>query len=416
MSKIVSLENVVRWQKELRKSLSKEFQELAGVKKEYSKIFLQYEELGSLAGMELWLNSYNELEYFSDLKKELKEYKKKQGIEEFHQEVSSMLNDTFSDEDYRFIMWERTEPDYEKLNSVVDSISADLQKYLTEIYPIFSKTKEELLLTYLKASGDPSVKGIDIDFIEKQTPKAKLLQFKNAEMILEAVWKDGFTLYQHLTNKIVFVQSKGLVSYTHFNEPGILYINILDRDLFETVDDLIHENAHLHCNLVIKKYKIFTDDMFSKEQIFYSPWRLTLRPLYGVFHAVFTFSQGAELFLNITNSEDKIKEITDVPFVERACLRFCQEVLKNEFSLQDLKECAKNGIFAPKGKVLIEELDAINQRHKTEFESKKSQIKSEEYKEQLRKTEEDLRESRLEYPWKLPEKKKPTKKKSSTVA
>lgn len=101
-----TIKSVGQIQEEYRKSLIDEYSKTG----EKSAQFEKYRDAGSLAGMESYLNSKAELVYFLDMQKELEKTSEKK-VEEFQKMISVSLQSDFPEEDFRFIEWERTEPD-----------------------------------------------------------------------------------------------------------------------------------------------------------------------------------------------------------------------------------------------------------------------------------------------------------------
>ncbi|MCB1177369.1 MAG: hypothetical protein KDK36_07310, partial [Leptospiraceae bacterium] len=203
------------------------------------------------------------------------------------------------------------------------------------------------------------IKGVDVNLKKKKTPPLKIIQFKEAEENLNNIWDYGFQLYKSLTYKVIPVKSDGLVSYSHFSEPGISYINLLDRNLLETVDDLIHENAHHHLNLILKKHKILKKN--DPEQKYYSPWRDSLRSIYAILHASFTFSFAAKLFYHILNTDPSSLKNWKMEYLETSRFRFIEETKMLTYSLDDLNR--NNALFTKKGLELLEQLSNWNKEN-----------------------------------------------------
>lgn len=353
-----TLKSVGQIQEEYKKSLIDEYSRT----KEKSAQFEKYRDAGSLAGMESYLNSKAELIYFQDMQKELEKTPEKK-IEEFQKMTSVSLQNDFPEEDFRFIEWERTAADKKKLNSVLKDIIRSIQenqKIMNENY----LRSESDLKHYMHSVKSPKVTGVGNELVKKKTPESVIKKFRQAEEDLETVWKEGFELYRLLTYKSVIMRSDGLVSYTHFHEPGISYFNLIDRNYFEVIDDLIHENAHHHLNLLFKKYKILRNE--KTEHMFYSPWRDSLRPLYAILHACFTFTWGSMLFFHICTSNSlKYTDLKEKD-VSYSAYRFLAESLMLDYSLNDLESEKK--LFTPEGKEILDFLIGWN---RTSFDFRK---------------------------------------------
>ncbi|MBP7282837.1 MAG: hypothetical protein KBA66_14745 [Leptospiraceae bacterium] len=386
---------------ELLNSLIKETnQYLKEIPKQYKKkaetVLKEYIKTKSIAGLELWVSGVSEYLYFAEALEDLEELKTEPTkLKEFQTILSESLKSDFGVEDFRFIEWERANPKYPVLQSILSKYTEDSLKSCYTIQENVFLGKKSDFTYYEKANGDPSTKGVKVKTIRKKTPKEKILQIEKAHEYLEAFWQEGFELYSLLTDKVHIIESNGLVSYSHFQEQGISYINFIDRDILESVDDLIHENSHHHLNLILKKYKILKKDL--KEDVFYSPWRKSLRPLYAILHATFTFSYGALLFYHIVKSENWV--YTDLPqsYKERANVRFAEETLMVEYSLIDLKWAMDKGYFTKKGISLIESLSKYNKECLSYLPETIKKIKSKEMKQNLVALQKTLSESREQY-------------------
>jgi hypothetical protein len=189
----------------------------------------------------------------------------------------------------------------------------------------------------------------------------KQKQLRSAYDSLKEIYPFGFGIFEVLTDRIHLVRSKDLVSYSHFTEQGITYMNLWGRDFLDTMDDLIHENSHHHLNLIFKKYKMF--DRQSDDEIYFSPWRNSLRPLYAILHSVFTFTWGAMLFENILKNQAKMNQLIPKKYHEKVQFRFIEETINLDYSLNDLQSAMQAGDFTSHGVKLIGELNSIHEIH-----------------------------------------------------
>jgi len=337
---------------ELENSLVQEFDKISShLQEEEKQVFQVYRKYKSYAGMDSWLNNYRELEYFNLVLRELTYAFQKNNLLNFYNEISLSLQEDFGTEDFRFIDWERTEPNYEKLLQILLKWILERKKSLQTIEENYI-LMENSLNYYYQANGDPSQLGVEVSLVKKKTPTKKIFQFQQAERELKLLFPHGYELYKALTYKVIFVQSRGLVSYSHFHEPGISYLNTIDRNLIETIDDLVHENSHHHLNLLLKKYKIFSKQ--DTEPKFYSPWRDSLRSLYAILHACFTFSFGRKLFFSIITSPNLSKTNLTARDLDFARFRFLEETLMLDYSLKDLESNLSQ--FTKKGKEICNTL------------------------------------------------------------
>ncbi len=189
---------------------------------------------------------------------------------------------------------------------------------------------------------------------------------KLAERVREAVaaiaqaWPEGHALLALLTCRIVPLKAKGVVSFSYRHRPGISFINIFDRTQLDLIDDLIHENSHHHLNLLLRKYVLYRGD--HNQEIFYSPWRRSLRPLRGILHATFTFTMGALLFEHLSqwgrrNHGPWLKAGLSEADLTRAQFRCLEETESVRYSLNDLAYADRQRGWLPvPGRRLVKQL------------------------------------------------------------
>jgi hypothetical protein len=186
-------------------------------------------------------------------------------------------------------------------------------------------------------------------------------RIQRARMAIEQAWPEGYRLLARLTNRIVPLKARGVVSFSYRHRPGLSFINCFDRDDLDLIDDLIHENSHHHLNLLLRKAVLYHKDQ--NQEIFYSPWRRSLRPLRGILHATFTFTMGAILFERLSSFEARGKgreargggTLTEQQLL-RARFRCLEEVDSVRYSLKDLAHAHKLGWLTPAGWGLVSSL------------------------------------------------------------
>ena len=163
-----------------------------------------------------------------------------------------------------------------------------------------------------------------------------------ARTIIKDAWPEGHDVLALLTVRIIPLKAKGVVSFSYRHRPGLSFINCFDRDHLDLIDDVIHENSHHHLNLLLRKHIMYHGDR--NQQIFYSPWRRSLRPLRGILHAAFTFTMGAMLFERLStwasgrggSARWKGAGLTSRD-LQRARFRCLEEVGSVRYSVQDLE-------------------------------------------------------------------------------
>lgn len=154
------------------------------------------------------------------------------------------------------------------------------------------------------------------------------------------------------TDIIIPIRQSEFVSYSHQELPGVSMINLYNRDFVDLMDDLLHENGHHHLNHYLNTGKLIDEPA---ENIYYSPWRRTLRPLRGIFHAYFTFFWAFKLFSDLASAKDQdsIWYLFSVREKEKIFWRAVEEFYMLEFSFQDLKWAHTQGLINKRGWDLI---------------------------------------------------------------
>ena len=179
-------------------------------------------------------------------------------------------------------------------------------------------------------------------------------RFECALDIIRSAWPEGAQNLARLTTRVIPLRARGVVSFSYRHRPGLSFINCFDRDQFDLVDDLIHENSHHQLNLFLRKATLIQADRH--EEIFYSPWRRSLRPLRGILHATFTFTMGAILFERLSSNADRLAQRLPKADALRARARCLEEIASVHYSFDDLDWAAKQGWLTAAGAGLVNEL------------------------------------------------------------
>ena len=174
------------------------------------------------------------------------------------------------------------------------------------------------------------------------TSADQVKRIAQAWTVVQEAWPEGHEVLALLTARIIPLKAKGVVSFSYRHRPGLSFINCFDRDNLDLIDDVIHENSHHHLNLLLRKQILYHGDR--NQQIFYSPWRRSLRPLRGILHAAFTFTIGAMLFERLSTwasgpgglARWKRAGLTQRD-LQRARFRCLEEVESVRYSIQDLE-------------------------------------------------------------------------------
>jgi HEXXH motif-containing protein len=216
-----------------------------------------------------------------------------------------------------------------------------------------------------------------------RTAPQQVARIRVAWTTIEEAWPEGHQVLALLTSRIVPLRAKGVVSFSYRHRPGLSFINCFDRDNLDLIDDLIHENSHHHLNLLLRKHVMYHGD--HNQQIFYSPWRRSLRPLRGILHATFTFTMGAMLFERLSSWASgrggagrwKTAGLTTGD-LQRARFRCLEEVESVRYALQDLHYADHHlGWLTGSGRRMVGQLtEAINHVHESIWPHEKVVMRS----------------------------------------
>ena len=198
-----------------------------------------------------------------------------------------------------------------------------------------------------------------------------VLRISRAWHTIQQAWPEGHEVLALFTSRLIPLKAAGVVSFSYRHRPGLSFVNCFDRDNLDLIDDLVHENSHHHLNLLLRKHVLYHGD--HHQQIFYSPWRRSLRPLRGILHATFTFTMGAILFERLSvwasgpgGAARWKKAGLTTRDLQRARFRCFEEVESVRHSLQDLRYADHHlGWLTGSGRRLVgqlaEALDAVEQ-------------------------------------------------------
>lgn len=179
------------------------------------------------------------------------------------------------------------------------------------------------------------------------TDPKQIARIGRAWLAIERAWPEGHALMTLLTSRVIPLRAPGVVSFSYRHRPGLSFVNCFDRDNLDLIDDLIHENSHHHLNLLLRKHVLYRGDR--NQQIFYSPWRRSLRPIRGILHAAFTFTMGALLFARLSTWADTREgqiQWTQAGLTARhlirARFRCLEEIESVRYSLHDLEYAGRH--------------------------------------------------------------------------
>jgi hypothetical protein len=208
-------------------------------------------------------------------------------------------------------------------------------------------------------------------------------RFARALGVIRAAWPGGVQNLALLTTRVIPLQAHGVVSFSYRHRPGLSFINCFDRDQFDLIDDLIHENSHHQLNLYLRKARLIQGDR--NQEIFYSPWRRSLRPLRGILHATFTFTMGAILFERLSSTSNRRTHLMSQGDLLRARARCLEEVASVQYSFEDLDWAAKHGWLTVSGVRLVDELKREMKQAAKRIVPYEAEIKRSRYGSELRR-------------------------------
>ena len=234
-------------------------------------------------------------------------------------------------------------------------------------------------LVYGKNRAPARVTGSNPDLVRR---------FEHALDMIRLAWPEGAQNLAMLTARVTPLRARGVVSFSYRHRPGLSFINCFDRDQFDLVDDLIHENSHHQLNLFLRKATLLQGERH--EEIFYSPWRRSLRPLRGILHATFTFTIGAILFERLSSNADRLAQRLSKGDVLRARARCMEEIASVRYSFDDLDWAAKQEWLTSAGVGLVDELKREIKQLVKRIAPYEAAVKRSRYGGELRRHKDDL--------------------------
>ena len=196
-----------------------------------------------------------------------------------------------------------------------------------------------------------------------------------------------YTAFKNFTRCVVPVNEKNIVSYSMQSLPGYSSINTFDRDFVDLMDDLIHENGHHVLNCILNSKDMIIED---DDKIYYSPWRRSLRPVRGIYHAVFTFSWAQELFSQLFENLSSLEDLNQDQ-KNKIAFRTIEEFEMLLYCEKDLEHAYANEKVTEEGQELIQEVLEDIKKHKKSAHSALEYLKENSEKlftqiQELRKT------------------------------
>lgn len=128
------------------------------------------------------------------------------------------------------------------------------------------------------------------------------------------------SIYDKLSAGIDYVIPMG--NHSGINHPSFssallkrtifLSLDLLNANVFEVAENMIHEFAHCELHIIQDTIKLTKGQ--NKNRLYYSPWRTDPRPLLGLFHGIYVFHQVALFYWNCLQTSNQL--IDDATFIK----------------------------------------------------------------------------------------------------
>jgi hypothetical protein len=276
--------------------------------------------------------------------------------------------------------------------------SSSLKNY--RIQPSLGDTKKQNKVSKLLETT------LHLDGKELGLMTSSLKEMKNFSTRIEVATRvirrfspDSWERFAAFTEIIIPIKQVEFVSFSHQELPGTSMINLYHRDFVDLLDDLLHENGHHHLNYYLNLDKLIDEPI---DNIYYSPWRRTLRPLRGIYHAYFTFFWAFKLFSDMVNSKelDSIWYLFSDAEKEKIVWRAVEEYWMLEYTFVDLIWARKQGLISDVGWDLVKEQRVQVAKFKTKVLSWEKMLKT--HKKELSDLKKTLAKSRKQFVIGLP--------------
>ena len=215
-----------------------------------------------------------------------------------------------------------------------------------------------------------------------------------AARLIKRFSPDSWVRFCAFTEVIIPIKNEEFVSYSHQELPGTSMINFYHRDFIDLLDDLLHENGHHHLN-----YYLNLEDLIEEpiDCIYYSPWRRTLRPLRGIYHAYFTFFWAFKLFSDLVSAKELDSEFHRFTETEKEKMlwRAVEEYWMLEYTFVDLQWARKKGLISDLGWDLIKEQRSQMTKAKLKVQGWEKKLKT--HKKDLQDLKKVLLKSRKQF-------------------
>lgn len=217
---------------------------------------------------------------------------------------------------------------------------------------------------------------------------------KKLNFTLEALSKltpDLFRTLHSFTHTIIALNIPEMVSFSLQSLPGYSSINLFHRDKVDCFDDLLHENGHHYLNTILNHSDLIVED---PEKDYPSPWRMSYRPIRGIYHGVFTFYWALELFGQLTDSNDLDSYFSNEE-ISKIHIRYIEEYYRLIYCEESLEIARENELISNEGWNLIQDVMANIKSHSNSVFNLENSLDTKELKKiaQIKDSLESLKET-----------------------
>jgi hypothetical protein len=234
------------------------------------------------------------------------------------------------------------------------------------------------------------IEGKELQLMTKSLKEMKSFsqRIETALKVIKEFSPESWQRFRTFTEVIIPIKQSEFVSYSHQDLPGYSMINLYDRDFVDLMDDLLHENGHHHLNYYLNLGKIIDEP---QDCIYYSPWRRSLRPLRGIYHAFFTFFWAFELFSSLAHAKELDSAFYHFSSSEKEKIfwRAIEEFYMLDYSYQDLLWANKQKLISVTGWKFIQEQRKVLLKHKKKVVDWEKKLKT--YRPQLKELKKILK-------------------------
>jgi hypothetical protein len=215
-------------------------------------------------------------------------------------------------------------------------------------------------------------------------------KIQRALLVIHEFAPEAWNRFKSFTDVIIPIKQQEFVSFSHQELPGYSMINLYNRDFVDLMDDLLHENGHHHLNYYLNLSKIIEEP---SDLIYYSPWRRTLRPLRGIYHAYVTFFWAFDLFSSLASTKNLKSPYYEFSYQEKEKIywRAVEEFWMLDYTYRDLVKAKKQGLISEVGWSFVQEQRKILLRYRNKIVLWEKKLLS--FKDQLKDLKKTLKSS-----------------------